>query len=57
MYTVAEALLDGPNGAFDLVHVAVGCDNVHSNWVNGIADAFELVVSLNVADGKTMGVV
>ena len=49
MYTGAEALLDGANRPLNFADVTVGRDDVHVNRPYIFADAFKLIVCMNVA--------
>ena len=49
----AEALLHGAVGPLDLANMAVDGDNVDFNGPHGSAHAFELLIAMDVAHGKT----
>lgn len=57
VHTSAKSLLDGANGALNLAHVTVSRDNVHGDGVNVFTDALKFVISVNVADVETAGLV
>lgn len=53
MDTGAEALLDGADRPFDLANMTVCGNHVEMDWVEGIAEAREFVIGVDVGDGET----
>ena len=53
----ADPLLDHSYGTFDLPNVAVRWNNVKVNGANVGTEALKLVVSVNVTDSETSGMV
>ena len=52
MYASTKTLFDGPSGAFNFANVTVSGYDVHSNRMDGVAEALKLVVTVDVADGE-----
>ena len=48
----AQAFFDGPNRTFHVTHMAVGGDDVHLDRPQAVAHAFELTVTMHVANNE-----
>ena len=57
MRTGSKTLLDCPDGALDLSHVAIGGDNVKNNWSECLSDTLKFVVSMDVSHGESSSTV
>ena len=49
----AEALLNGPDGQFDLTDVSVGCNNVEMCGRKIMSDTCKLMITVDVTHNKT----
>ena len=48
----AQEVLDGAYGAFDFADVAVGGNDVHFCWFDGVSDALEFAIGVHVLCAK-----
>ena len=49
-----QPLFDGSNGPLHLANVATGWHDIQLDWVQGLADALELIVGVDVAYGNDL---